>query len=105
MTQPIEPVAWRHNRTLTLHDTEEEVQLADGDAWAEALCTVESATAALEAARQEGRREGLELYRRMKNCAAGYSNFVDDNASTRRLDKEFEQIDAEARTLIEKEKP
>lgn len=32
-----QPVAWRHNLTHTLHDTEDEVQLADGDSWAEPL--------------------------------------------------------------------
>ena len=31
------PVAWRHNRTLCLYDTQEEVPLADGDEWAEPL--------------------------------------------------------------------
>lgn len=32
-----EPVAWRHSKTLTLHETPEDVQLADGDEWAEPL--------------------------------------------------------------------
>ena len=35
-----EPVAWRHNLTHSLHDLESEVQLADGDEWAEPLYTV-----------------------------------------------------------------
>lgn len=34
-----EPVAWRHNLTHSLHDLESEVQLADGDEWAEPLYT------------------------------------------------------------------
>jgi hypothetical protein len=36
-TKESEPVAWRHNRTLCLYDTQEEVPLADGDEWAEPL--------------------------------------------------------------------
>lgn len=32
-----EPVAWRHSHTHALHDFEEEVELADGDSWAEPL--------------------------------------------------------------------
>lgn len=32
-----EPVAWRHSHTLCLYETEEEVELADGDSWAEPL--------------------------------------------------------------------
>ena len=35
--QQAEPVAWRHNLTHTLHDTKDEVQLADAESWAEPL--------------------------------------------------------------------
>lgn len=38
-----------------------------------------------------------ELYRRMKNVAAGYSNFCEESGSTRRLEKEYEAIEQEAR--------
>ena len=34
-----EPVAWRHSKTLCLYETFEEVPLADGDEWPEALYT------------------------------------------------------------------
>ena len=37
------------------------------------------------------------LYRRMRDVAAGYSNLADETASSRRLDKEFEAIEQEAR--------
>lgn len=37
------------------------------------------------------------LYRRMRNVAAGYSNHCDENGSTRKLEKEFEAIESEAR--------
>lgn len=36
-TAGAKPVAWRHNRTFCLYETEEEVPLADGDEWAEPL--------------------------------------------------------------------
>lgn len=39
------------------------------------------------------------LYRRMRNCAAGYSNFCEENGSTRRLEKEYEAIENDARSL------
>ncbi len=42
-----EPVGWRHSRTLTLHETEQEVQLADGDSHAEPLFTEEQLRALL----------------------------------------------------------
>ena len=32
-----EPVAWRHSHTHSLHDFEADVELADGDEWAEPL--------------------------------------------------------------------
>jgi hypothetical protein len=34
-----QPVAWRHNKTGMLYDTEKEVPLGDGDEWAEPLYT------------------------------------------------------------------
>jgi hypothetical protein len=37
------------------------------------------------------------LYRRMRNVAAGYSNQCYENGTTRRLDREFEAIENEAR--------
>jgi len=42
-----EPVAWRHSRTYDLHETEDEVQLADGDEYAEPLYTEKQLRAAL----------------------------------------------------------
>ena len=45
-----EPVGWRHSRTLTLHETEQEVQLADGDSHAEPLFTEEQLRALLATA-------------------------------------------------------
>ena len=39
------------------------------------------------------------LYRRMRNVAAGYSNFCEESGSTRRLEKEFTAIEADARAL------
>lgn len=40
------------------------------------------------------------LYLRMKNVAAGYSNYCDETGSTRRLEREFEAIDNEARAAL-----
>ena len=42
-----EPVGWRHSRTLTLHETEQEVQLADGDSHAQTLFTEQQVRALL----------------------------------------------------------
>ena len=42
-----EPVGWRHSLTLTLHETEEEVQLADGDSHAQPLFTEQQVRALL----------------------------------------------------------
>lgn len=42
-----EPVAWRHSRTYDLHETEDEVQLADGDEHAEPLYTEQQVHALL----------------------------------------------------------
>ncbi len=42
-----EPVAWRHSRTYDLHDTEDEVQLADGDEHAQPLFTEQQVLAML----------------------------------------------------------
>lgn len=39
------------------------------------------------------------LYRRMRNVAAGYSNFCEETGSTRRLEREYEQIENDARAL------
>jgi hypothetical protein len=66
----------------------------------------EFAAAVLEAAAVEMRRLHaqrdalLEAYRKMKNVAAAYSNFCDDNASTSKLEREFEAADAIARAAI-----
>jgi hypothetical protein len=38
-----------------------------------------------------------QLYRRMRNVAAGYSNHCEESGSTRKLDREFRQIEADAR--------
>ncbi|MDH1788499.1 hypothetical protein N5D77_18165 [Comamonas thiooxydans] len=45
-----EPVGWRHSRTLTLHETEQEVQLADGDSHAQPLFTEQQLRALLATA-------------------------------------------------------
>lgn len=45
-----EPVGWRHSRTLTLHETEQEVQLADGDSHAQPLFTEQQVRALLATA-------------------------------------------------------
>lgn len=45
------------------------------------------------------RADWQQLYRRMRNVAAGYSNFCEESGSTRRLEKEFEQIDSDARAI------
>lgn len=39
--QPVEltPVGWRHSNTHTLHESEDDVELADADSWAEPLYT------------------------------------------------------------------
>ena len=39
------------------------------------------------------------LYRRMRNVAAGYSNCCEETGTTRRLDREYEQIDNDAAAL------
>jgi len=39
------------------------------------------------------------LYKRMKDVAAAYSNQCDENGTTRRLDREYEAVDHEAREL------
>ncbi len=35
------------------------------------------------------------FYRRMRNVAAGYSNLVGDDCSTKHLDREFEAVEKE----------
>jgi hypothetical protein len=39
------------------------------------------------------------LYQRMRNVAAGYSNLADENGTSRRLDREFAELEAEAKNL------
>jgi len=39
------------------------------------------------------------VYRRMRNVAAGYSNYCEESGSTRKLEREFEQIDDDARSI------
>ncbi|WP_250518634.1 hypothetical protein [Caballeronia sp. ATUFL_M1_KS5A] len=55
-----EPVAWRHNRTFCLYETEEEVPLADGDEWAEPLYLHPSAEIAALRERIAGMEKDLE---------------------------------------------
>jgi hypothetical protein len=40
------------------------------------------------------------LYRQMRNVAAGYSNHCEESGSTRRFEREFEAIEADARALV-----
>jgi len=39
------------------------------------------------------------LYRRMRNVAAGYSNYCEESGSTRKLEREFDQIEDDARAI------
>ncbi|MDH5857762.1 hypothetical protein [Lampropedia aestuarii] len=45
-----EPAAWRHSSTLSLHDSYEDVELADGDSFAEPLYTAAQLQQAVESA-------------------------------------------------------
>ena len=57
--------------------------------------------AAAELRRLQAQRDALlEAYRKMKNVAAGYSNLCDGSAFTRKLEREFEAVDAIARAAI-----
>jgi hypothetical protein len=47
-------------------------------------------------------KELLEAYRKMRNSAAGYSNFCDDNANTRRCERDFVAAEALYRAAIAK---
>ena len=44
-----------------------------------------------------------QAYRVMKNSAAGYSNFCDESASTRRCDREFTEAEELFRAAMQKE--
>ena len=57
--------------------------------WNEKMLTLEAQRDAL-----------LEAYRKMKNVAVGYSNLCDGSAFTRKLEREFEAVDAIARAAI-----
>ena len=46
-------------------------------------------------------KELLEAYRKMRNSAAGYSNFCDDNANTRRCERDFVAAGALYRAAIQ----
>ena len=46
-------------------------------------------------------KELLEAYRKMRNSAAGYSNFCDDNANTRRCERDFVAAEALYRAAIQ----
>lgn len=58
-------VAYRHSHTHSLHDTEAEVELADGDSWAEPLVLQSDHIAALTA--QSG--DGVALLDELRNIA------------------------------------
>jgi len=47
-------------------------------------------------------KELLEAYRKMRNSAAGYSNFCDDNANTRRCERDFVAAEELYRAAIAK---
>ena len=44
-------------------------------------------------------------YRVMKNSAAGYSNYCEESASTRRCDREFTEAEELFRAAMQKETP
>lgn len=44
------------------------------------------------------------LYRRMRDVAAGYSNLADESGTSRRLDREFAAIEADATNLASEPK-
>jgi hypothetical protein len=44
------------------------------------------------------------LYRRMRDVAAGYSNQCDESGTSRRLDREFAAIEADATNLASEPK-
>jgi hypothetical protein len=41
----------------------------------------------------------LAAYRKMRNSAAGYSNYCDDTANTRRCEREYEEAEAMFRAI------
>ena len=46
--------------------------------------------------------ELMEAYRKMRNSAAGYSNYCDDNASVRRCERDFTEAEVLYRAAIAK---
>lgn len=47
-------------------------------------------------------QELVVAYRKMRNSAAGYSNYCEDSASVRRCERDFEEADAMFRAAIAK---
>jgi hypothetical protein len=45
-------------------------------------------------------QELIKAYNKMRNSAAGYSNFCDDNANTRRCERDFVAAEALYRAVI-----
>lgn len=86
-TSPAEPVAWRHSHTHCLYETREEVQLADGDSWAEPLylAPVGAETVATlpgriaELVAQHG---SLRAVARVLECDAGYLSRLQSGEKT-----------------------
>ena len=62
-----------------------------------------SDVAAAELRRLREENEGLrKAYWKMRNSAAGYSNFCEDSASTRRCERDYEEGEALYRAAIPK---
>lgn len=90
--------AWNRGHTMGMKANEDTARRAldavKQDAWGNTMLT----DALLKA---EAQRDALlKAYRKMKNVAAGYSNYCDDNGNTRRLEREFEEADSIARAAI-----
>jgi len=69
-----EPAAWRHSSTLSLHDRYEDVEIADGDSFAEPLYTAAQLQQAVEQA--QAKREPMTPDDRLKI----YKQFACENA-------------------------
>jgi hypothetical protein len=89
----LEPVRARIEQAIREH-------CEGGDLWMVSHIAAKAITAPPAASLRE--QEWESLYRRMKNCAGGYSNLCEeDRPAARQLEKEYAQIDQEARNLID----
>ena len=69
----------------------------------EALQHEQLVRAAAELRRLHEENEGLrKAYWKMRNSAAGYSNYCEDSASTRRCERDYEEGEALYRAAIPK---